>query len=237
MASIAEDGLEKTTMRNVAQRAGVSTGTLAYYFRDKEDLVDAALLDASEQYMERFRTEQRPLGPAALEHLVERFLAPDNTDAAFVLQMIEVGLHNSQLRGTHQEMIEAGRERIRRSIEVGVDTGKYRSDIDPKLAAALLHGVLIWWGSELIWNATSEDLAVEASRLALHLLEVQPANPGAGNGRPRSTIDSVRALLLADPRLTPEAAMGLADAVEKLYAVLAPTGGESQNGGSRNSGS
>jgi TetR/AcrR family fatty acid metabolism transcriptional regulator len=221
MASIAEDGLEKTTMRNVAQRAGVSTGTLAYYFRDKEELVDAALLDASEQYMARFRAEQRPSGPVALEHLVDRFLSPDNTDAAFVLQMIEVGLHNSQLRGTHQEMIEAGRELIRKSIEVGVDTGKYRDDIDPRLAAALLHGVLIWWGSELIWNATSEELAVEASRLALRLLEVNSLQHSSGNGRPKSTVDSVRALLLADPRLEHEAAMGLADAVEKLYGVVA----------------
>jgi hypothetical protein len=186
--------------------------------------------------MERFRGEQRPSGPAALEHLVERFLAPDNTDAAFVLQMIEVGLHNSQLRGTHQEMIEAGRDRIRRSIEVGVDVGKYRSDVDPKLAAALLHGVLIWWGSELIWNATSEELAMEACRLALRLLEVNPSQHSSGNGRPKSTVDSVRALLLADPWLEHEAAMGLADAVEKLYGVLSPENRDAANDGSRSLG-
>lgn len=222
MASIAEEGLEKTTMRNVAQRAGVSTGTLAYYFRDKEDLVDAALLDASEQYMQRFRSEQRPSGPAALEQLVDKFLAQDNTDAAFVLQMIEVGLHNSQLRGTHQEMIQAGRDMIEKSIQVGVELGKYRDDIESRLAAALIHGVLIWWGSELIWNATSEELAVEASRLALRLIE---ANPGFSlsplTNKPKSTVESVRALLLADARLDHEAATTLADAVEKLYGVLA----------------
>jgi AcrR family transcriptional regulator len=220
MASIAEEGLEKTTMRNVAQRAGVSTGTLAYYFRDKEELVDAALLDAAGQFMERFRGEQRPSGPAALDQLVERFLSPDNTDAAFVLQMIEVGLHNSQLRGTHQEMVEAGRELIERSIEVGIEMGRYRPDIDTRLAAALLHGVLIWWGSELIWNATSEELAVETSRLVLKLLESKPPAHVAAE-RPRSTVDSVRALLLADPRLDYEAATTLADTVERLHGLLA----------------
>lgn len=230
MASISEDGLEKTTMRNVAQRAGVSTGTLAYYFRDKEDLVDAALLDASEQYMERFRSEQRPSGPAALENLVERFLAPDNTDAAFVLQMIEVGLHNSQLRGTHQEMIEAGRHMIEKSIQVGIEMGRYRDDIDPKLAAALLHGVLIWWGSELIWNATSEELAVEASRLAIRLIEADRFQHSPEKSRPVSTVDSIRALLLADPRLDHDAAMTLADTVEKLHGLLATgNGGQSSS--------
>jgi AcrR family transcriptional regulator len=221
MAIIAEDGLEKTTMRNVAQRAGVSTGTLAYYFRDKEDLVDAALLDASSQYMERFRSEQRPSGPAALEGLVEKFLAPDNTDAAFVLQMIEVGLHNSHLRSTHQEMIEAGRDMIEESIRVGIEVGRYRDDIDAKLTAALIHGVLIWWGSELIWNATSEDLAVETSRLALRLIESNPATDADFASKHRSTVDAVRAMLLADPALDHEAASTLADVLEKLYGIVA----------------
>jgi AcrR family transcriptional regulator len=221
MASIAEEGLEKTTMRNVAQRAGVSTGTLAYYFRDKEDLVDAALLDASERYMERFHSQQRPSGPGALDYLIQKFLAPDNTDAAFVLQMIEVGLHNSQLRGTHQEMIQAGRDMIEKSIRVGVQLGQYRDDVDPKLAAALIHGVLIWWGSELIWNATSEELAVEASRLALRLIEVNPDAAPSRRSKPRATPESIRALLLADARLDHESAATLADAVEKLYGALA----------------
>jgi TetR/AcrR family fatty acid metabolism transcriptional regulator len=221
MASIAEEGLEKTTMRNVAQRAGVSTGTLAYYFRDKEDLVDAALLDASGQFMARFHSEQRPSGPGALDYLVQKFLAPDNTDAAFVLQMIEVGLHNSQLRGTHQEMVQAGRDMIEKSIRVGVELGHYRDDIDAKLAAALIHGVLIWWGSELAWNATSVELAVDASRLALRLIEVKPEAESSRKSNPRSTPESVRALLLADAQLDHEAAATLADAVEKLYGVLA----------------
>jgi TetR/AcrR family fatty acid metabolism transcriptional regulator len=225
MASIAEDGLEKTTMRNVAQRAGVSTGTLAYYFRDKEDLVDAALLDASEQYMERFRSEHRPSGPAALEDLVERFLNPDNAKAAFVLQMIEVGLHNSQLRSAHQEMIEAGRDMIEKSIRVGIEMGHYRDDIDPKLAAALLHGVLIWWGSELIWNATSGELAMDVSRLSLRLIEADRPERARGQARPKSTVDSIRAMLLADSRLEPDAATTLGDTVENLYGLLTARNG------------
>ena len=221
MAIIAEDGLEKTTMRNVARRAGVSTGTLAYYFRDKDELVDAALLDASEQYMQRFRSQRHPSGPAALDDLVQGFLSRDNTDAAFVLQMIEVGLHNSRLRGAHQEMIEAGRDMIEASIRVGVELGKYRSDIDPKLTAALMHGVLIWWGSELIWNATSEELAVEASRLAIRVLEAQAEDIAPGELRPRSTVDAIRAILMADTDLAQEKAKALSDAVESLYGAMA----------------
>ena len=158
MSSIAEEGLERTTMRNVAERAGVSTGTIAYYFKSKKEMVDAALLEASQAYMEGWYAHK---GSEfwSLDRLVENFLATDNADAGFVLQMIEVGLHNSELRGPHQEMIEAGRTKIEESLRQGIAAGRIRPDIDPKLAAAMLHGVLIWWGSELMSNATSQDLA------------------------------------------------------------------------------
>src|SRR5438874_2764450 len=99
MASIADEGLERTTMRNVAERAGVSTGAIGYYFKNKKEMVDAALLEASRQYMERFYREDTKRGRWSLDSLVETFLAPDNADAGFVLRMIEVGLHDSELRG------------------------------------------------------------------------------------------------------------------------------------------
>jgi AcrR family transcriptional regulator len=228
MACIADYGLERTTMRTVAERAGVSTGTLAYYFKSKKDLVDAALLDASRQYMERFNAWHagRPdHGPASLQRLIERFLSRDNADAGFVLQMIEVGLHNTELRGTHQEMIEAGRAMIEKSIQSGKEAGMYREDIDPKLAAALLHGVLIWWGSELIWNATSEDLAREASMLAVRLLQKEPLALALENasGLEVSTPEAIRALLSRDANLESEAAASLAEALDSLYRLAVRT--------------
>lgn len=223
MECITEDGLERTTMRNVARRAGVSTGTLAYYFKSKKELVDAALLDASREYMERFSQEDKPAGPGALDEFIDRFLAPDNTNAGFVLQMIEVGLHNSELRGTHQEMVDAGREMIESCLRSGMEVGQYRPDLDPALTAALLHGVLIWWGSELLWNATSQELAMDASRLMLRLLEV-PARDEAPavalhSESSASTVEQVRAVLQADPSLTGSKARMLASAFENMYGA------------------
>jgi len=225
MACIAEEGLEKATMRNVADRAGVSTGTIAYYFKSKKEMVDAALLEASQAYMEGWHANKGS-GPWSLDRLVEDFLAKDNTDAGFVLQMIEVGLHNSELRGTHQEMIDAGRSKIEESLRLGINAGHIRPDVDPKLAAAMLHGVLIWWGSELMSNATSQDLARQVGRLAVRLLEVPPpvtSKKRRGDdvieGAP--TVQTMRALLLSDPRLPRRAADALVEAFEKLYDAVA----------------
>jgi TetR/AcrR family fatty acid metabolism transcriptional regulator len=227
MASIADEGLERTTMRNVAERAGVSTGTIAYYFKSKKDMVDAALLEASQQYMERFYREKGLEGPWSLDSLIDGFLASDNDDAGFVLQMIEVGLHNSELRGTHQWMVETGRANIEKSIRVGMEAGRFRRDIDPRLAAAMLHGVLIWWGSELMSNATSQDLARDVGRLALRLLEEPTEAPPSrgrtrrpGAGAPGSTLASIRSLLTTDPNLPRKSADALADAIEGLYEAF-----------------
>jgi AcrR family transcriptional regulator len=236
MDCIGDYGLEHTTMRTVAQRAGVSTGTLAYYFKSKKELVDAALLDASQKYMERFNVEKGGRAPGSLSRMVDQFLARDNTDAGFVLQMIEVGLHNAELRGTHQEMIEAGRVMIEYSIRDGIEAGVYRTDIDPKLTAALLHGVIIWWGSELIWNATSEELAREVSRMALRLLEKtdgsagRAADDGAGDV---ATPDAIRSLLVKDPLLDPDDAQLLSQAIAGLYrmATRSHTGALLEHGG------
>jgi AcrR family transcriptional regulator len=40
---IARDGLEKTTIRSIAKESGCSAGSLAHYFRDKEDILRQAL--------------------------------------------------------------------------------------------------------------------------------------------------------------------------------------------------
>jgi TetR/AcrR family fatty acid metabolism transcriptional regulator len=232
MDCISDYGLEHTTMRTVAQRAGVSTGTLAYYFKSKKELVDAALLDASQKYMERFNVEKGGRAPGSLGRMVDQFLARDNTDAGIVLQMIEVGLHNAELRGTHQEMIEAGRVMIEYSIRDGIEAGVYRADIDPKLTAALLHGVLIWWGSELIWNATSEELAREVSRMALRLLEKTDGTTG-GAAPARSDVatpEAIRSLLVKDPLLDPDDARSLSEAIEKLYGMASRGHDTSQAG-------
>lgn len=44
-ACIVALGYEHTTMRDIAEAAGVSTGTVVHYFSDKETVLEAALLD------------------------------------------------------------------------------------------------------------------------------------------------------------------------------------------------
>jgi TetR/AcrR family transcriptional regulator, fatty acid metabolism regulator protein len=233
VACVDEAGLERVTMRKVAQRAGVSPGTLSYYFKNKKQMLDAALMEATKRYMDQWYSQERTHGPLALDEFIDKFLGPNNASASFVLQMIQAGLTNRELRAAHTEMVDAGRQLIEQSLRVGMEVGQYRNDIDPKLAAAMIHSLMIWWGSELAGDATPRELATQVCKLALVLLDASGGRPteptkqlkaiGSRNGHPSpavSTTDLIRAHLMADESLDSNAASALSEAFEKLYDVL-----------------
>jgi AcrR family transcriptional regulator len=229
---ISEEGVDKLTLRKVAERAHVSHATIAYYFNSRRELIDSALLEISEDFMVGLRQRQLAYGTRDLIDLTDRFLDPENPSARFIVQMIDAGLKDAELRPTHDEFIGYGRERIEKSIRVGMQMGELRDDVDPRVAAALLHTVLIWWQTELAAEATTRDLALEVGGLVLDLLQPLPAGgkaagsaraPASRNGHRLATgtlpttIDLIESSLLNDPRLSRKAATTLAETFRKLY--------------------
>lgn len=231
-ACISEDGVERLTLRKVADRAQVSHATIAYYFNSRRELIDSVFLEISEEFMSDLRQRHLIYGTDDLIDLTKVFLDPDNPSSRFVVQMIDAGLHDPELRTLHDEFVGYGRERIEKSIRAGMEMGDLRDDLDPKLAAALVHTVLIWWQSELAANATSRDMALAVGGLVLDLLrhrfsDEQTAAPRATALRSRNGHASVTTLpttsevietsLLNDPRLSRKAAGTLAETFRKLY--------------------
>jgi AcrR family transcriptional regulator len=239
-ACISEEGVDRLTLRKVAERARVSHATIAYYFHTRKELIDSAFLQISEEFMGTLLQRELLYGPQDLEELVTTFLDADNADARFVVQMIDAGLRDLELRGTHDEFVAYGRDRIEKSIRVGIEMGHYRDDLDPRLAAALLHTILIWWESELTNEATSRDLALDVGRLALNLLEVPDSElanarrngkgaklrPSENGNRTLPTAavpawELIEAALINDPRLSSKTASTLAETFNRLYALAA----------------
>jgi AcrR family transcriptional regulator len=83
-AVIAREGFAGTTMRMVAEEAGVSTGMLNHYFANRQDLLTKALVFVSERTQERYRLaiEDVPAGRERIHALLDSALADDE-------QMIE----------------------------------------------------------------------------------------------------------------------------------------------------
>ena len=78
-AVIAREGFAGSTMRMVAEEAGVSTGMLNHYFENREDLLTQALLYVSERTQQRFRDVicDVPAGIERLQALLDSTLAGD----------------------------------------------------------------------------------------------------------------------------------------------------------------
>jgi AcrR family transcriptional regulator len=68
---IARDGIERATMRSLATETGWSTGVLAHYFADKDDILGSALTLALERIAGRWDEKLAGLAPGdALHELV-----------------------------------------------------------------------------------------------------------------------------------------------------------------------
>lgn len=76
---IAREGFAGTTMRMVADEAGVSTGMLNHYFANRQDLLTQALVFVSERTQDRYREaiEAIPAGLDRLSALLDSALMED----------------------------------------------------------------------------------------------------------------------------------------------------------------
>jgi TetR/AcrR family transcriptional regulator, transcriptional repressor of bet genes len=78
-AVIAREGFAGSTMRMVADEAGVSTGMINHYFANRQDLLTQALLFVSERTQDRYRKalEGIPAGVERLNALLDSALSDD----------------------------------------------------------------------------------------------------------------------------------------------------------------
>lgn len=80
-AVIAREGFAGSTMRMVAEEAGVSTGMINHYFANRQDLLTQALLFVSERTQDRYREaiQDIPAGVERLAALLDNALAEEET--------------------------------------------------------------------------------------------------------------------------------------------------------------
>jgi AcrR family transcriptional regulator len=153
---LASDGVD-VPVREIAQRAGVGVGTLYRHFPRREDLVDAVLEDAFDEYVA----------------LAEDALAePDAWTGftRFVEQVLVVHARNRGLKdvvqtGAHgRERAEAMRRRIAplvaRLVERAQADGALRPDFTPQDVA------LVFWGADRV-TELADGVAPEVWRRQL----------------------------------------------------------------------
>lgn len=188
-ACIVSMGYERVTMRDIAETAGVSTGTVVHYFRDKESVLEAALLGKIQDTGIAFRAALAGAQSAQerLERLVEASLpASDEVGDEWRLWLTFWGeaARNARLRAVSERQHQRWTRFLGRILREGIAAGEFAS-VDTEATAtqiaALIDGLAVQatLGNPALSVARMRELCLEALRRLL------PPPPGKPDSSPR----------------------------------------------------
>ena len=144
---IGEHGIDGMTMRQVAQAARMSTGTINYHFNNKRGLILAAL-DAA-QPVPVSRGAETPL--ERLKALFRGFVVLEDDDRRhwwrFWVEVTAQAARDTDLRDRQRIRMDAERHQVEDLVALGVERGELRGDLDATLIAqqllALAYGLAV----------------------------------------------------------------------------------------------
>lgn len=154
---IANAGTSAVTFRGVAEASGWSAGVIGHYFKNRHDLLFAALTRAAELSGEHQRSIANTFeGRQALEWILEEELPVDNRRLAlariFVFYYAEAGTDPA----VRQE-IDKYLRRWRRQTEIAVKQAQALGDLDPTLSPATVAADLVAYADGLSIQALFND--------------------------------------------------------------------------------
>lgn len=175
----ADRGLRATTIRDIAEAAGILSGSLYHHFDSKEAMVDELLRGFLDELFERYRTIAAA-GLSATDTLREFVIA---SFASIDLRHTAVAIYQNEARQL------AGQERFgyigERNVEFrelwesvlrrGVDDGEFRADLDVELFYRFLRDtvwVAVRWyrpgGSKPVEEIAGQYLSVVLDGILPH---------------------------------------------------------------------
>ena len=139
--TLLRDGLANTTLRNVAKRAGYTTGALVHYFSDKDELI-RKVLEANgtrvRERMEEIQASKR--GRDALRALALEALPTDMQSTMGFRIWLALWYHSEQSTDMRAEERRRYREwvgRVGTALEQSVELGELSNKIDVQEEARL----------------------------------------------------------------------------------------------------
>ncbi|WP_075738089.1 TetR/AcrR family transcriptional regulator [Streptomyces acidiscabies] len=133
----ASRGYTQTTVQDIADDAGILSGSLYHHFASKEEMLDEILRDFLGRLLERFtaieKAEQDPR--RVLDQLVQHsFAVIHETPEAVALYQNESASLTGQPRFAYVEQWGRKIEKIwLRAITAGQESGAFRADVDARL--------------------------------------------------------------------------------------------------------
>lgn len=139
---VAREGAEAVTVRRVAAEAGVSTGALAHYFSDKDELLTAAFTEvvARGHYRMQALSQDRDVA----ELLFQMLIAPlplneeRRTESRVWFAFLDRGLAHKEAAALLRAVYGEWRRSIGEIVAMGQRMGRFRADLDPQETASSL---------------------------------------------------------------------------------------------------
>jgi AcrR family transcriptional regulator len=146
---IAERGIDEVTIREIAREAGYSSGVLAHYFENKDDLLAHASRMSHQQIYARYEAEvDTPKKSKALRDVLMDNLPLDdrrNLETRIEMSFWVRSLRNESLREIQDEKSEHLRGLIKELVEASQEEGAIAAEHAPKrvvdLHAPLIDGI------------------------------------------------------------------------------------------------
>jgi len=159
----AERGLRATTVRDIADAAGILSGSLYHHFDSKEQMVDEILRDFLDSLFGRYREiVAAKLGPRDTFQaiVIASFEAVDAHHAAVAIYQAEARHLADQPRFAYiRERLVEFRKLWHDVLRAGVKDGTFRSDLDVELSYRFLRDT-VWVG--VGWYRPGGKLGIDA---------------------------------------------------------------------------
>ncbi|AFY57605.1 transcriptional regulator [Rivularia sp. PCC 7116] len=180
---IVREGLDRTSMRAIAQEMGCTTGVVTHYFRNKQELILFALNQVTEK-LKTFMAEAID-SVSGIERLVTMLSAflPLDRERQDILRVwvafLGYAVGRENLMSEHQQSAAQLREMLVEELEGLQAANLLRQDIKPGIEAnallALVNGVSLDWLIQAN-RLTSEEQRLVIERYVKEMLVENPVS-------------------------------------------------------------
>ena len=150
--SFARHGYQGSSIDRIAREVGVTKGALYYHFRDKEDLLFAAVTERVGEFERKVLRDVEPARDAlgTLRRVVDAcfFHATVSNHRRFIITlMVEALDTNPRLSEEFRRILRGMRSYLAEVVRRGQAEGSLRSDVDAEAVAATIAGGIM--GAEI----------------------------------------------------------------------------------------
>ncbi len=197
-----ECGLANARLQDIAERAGVSKGTIYLYFPNKEELFREMIRQTAVAAIERAEQANVPGTPT------NQLLAFMRGYWAFVRSPVFITIYRLVLGELHQfpdlakfyahEVVARGQKLMAGIISRGIDAGEFR-EIDPMVAARMLVAIIVMngiWRDEhtgvpLLAHKSDEEVFSELAQFYLHAIAPSDGAFAQADGAPSDVVSFI----------------------------------------------